>query len=43
MQTSAATLTPYTTGMTITITEMLNIGCYDSMLVRQDYMDTDLA
>ncbi len=40
MQASAATLTPDTTGMTMTITEMLNemlnIGCYDSMLGRQD-------
>ena len=36
MQASAATLTPYATGMTMTITEMLNIGCYGSMLGRQD-------
>lgn len=36
MQSSAATLKPYTTGMTMTITEMLNVGCYDSMLDRQD-------
>ena len=36
MQASAATLTPYATGMTMTITEMLNIGCYDVMQGRQD-------
>jgi hypothetical protein len=36
MQVSAATLKPHTRGMTMTITEMLNVGCYDSMLGRQD-------
>jgi hypothetical protein len=36
MQASAATLKPYTTGMTMTITEMLNVGCYDSMLGKQE-------
>ncbi len=36
MQSSAGTLKPYTRGMTMTITEMLNVGSYDSMLGRQD-------
>ena len=36
MQASPATLKPYARGMIMTRTEMLNVGCYDSMLGRKD-------